>query len=108
MQVATFVAYLVAAALFIVGIRRLRSPETARSGNTLAAVGMVIALVATIFVADIDEALSGIEILAGVLVGSLIGAVAAQRVQMTAMPQMVAAFNGVGGATAALVALSEF
>ena len=50
MQVATFVAYLVAAALFIVGIRRLRDPETARSGNTLAAVGMVIALIATIFV----------------------------------------------------------
>jgi H+-translocating NAD(P) transhydrogenase subunit beta len=108
MQVTTFVAYLVASALFIVGIRRLRAPETARSGNTLAALGMVIALVATVFVADIDEALSGIEILAGVLVGSVIGAVAAQRVQMTAMPQMVAAFNGVGGATAALVALSEF
>src|SRR5919199_909923 len=107
-QVATFVAYLVAAALFILGIRRLRSPETARSGNTLAALGMVIALVATVFVADIDEALSGVEILAGVIVGSVIGAFAAQRVQMTAMPQMVAAFNGVGGATAALVALSEF
>jgi H+-translocating NAD(P) transhydrogenase subunit beta len=107
-QVATFIAYLVAAALFILGIRRLRAPETARSGNTLAAVGMVIALVATIFVANINEVLSGGEIVAGVLIGSVVGAVAAQRVQMTAMPQMVAAFNGVGGATAALVALSEF
>src|SRR3712207_798257 len=69
---------------------------------------MVIALVATIFVADIHRTLGAIEIGAGVLVGSVIGAVAAQRVQMTAMPQMVAAFNGVGGAAAALVAVSEF
>jgi NAD(P) transhydrogenase subunit beta len=107
-QLWTFLAYLVAAALFITGIRRLRRPETARSGNTIAAVGMVIALVATIFVADIDEALGTVEIGAGVLVGSVIGAVAAQRVQMAAMPQMVAAFNGVGGAAAALVAVSEF
>ncbi|MFL5990926.1 MAG: NAD(P)(+) transhydrogenase (Re/Si-specific) subunit beta [Rubrobacteraceae bacterium] len=108
MQVWTFLAYLVAAALFITGIRRLRRPETARSGNTIAAVGMVIALVATIFVANIDEALSTVEIGVGVLVGAVIGAVAAQRVQMTAMPQMVAAFNGVGGAAAALIAVSEF
>jgi NAD(P) transhydrogenase subunit beta len=104
----TFLAYLVAAALFITGIRRLRRPETARSGNTIAAVGMMIALVATIFVADIHKTLGAVEIGAGVLVGSVIGAVAAQRVQMTAMPQMVAAFNGVGGAAAALVAVSEF
>jgi H+-translocating NAD(P) transhydrogenase subunit beta len=107
-QVWTFLAYLVAAALFITGIRRLRRPETARSGNAIAAVGMVIALVATIFVANIDQALSTVEIGVGVLVGSVIGAVAAQRVQMTAMPQMVAAFNGVGGAAAALIAVSEF
>ena len=108
MQFWTFLAYLVAAALFITGIRRLRRPETARSGNTIAAVGMMIALVATIFVADIHKTLGAVEIGAGVLVGSVIGAVAAQRVQMTAMPQMVAAFNGVGGAAAALVAVSEF
>jgi NAD(P) transhydrogenase subunit beta len=108
LQVAPFIAYLAAAALFIYGIRRLRTPETARSGNTLAAVGMVIALVATIFVADIDNVLSVGQISVGVVVGSVIGAVAAQRVQMTAMPQMVAAFNGVGGGAAALVAVSEF
>jgi NAD(P) transhydrogenase subunit beta len=108
LQVAPFLAYLAAAALFIYGIRRLRTPETARSGNTLAAIGMVIALVATIFVADIDKVLSAAQIGAGVLVGSVLGAVAAQRVQMTAMPQMVAAFNGVGGGAAALVAVSEF
>ena len=108
MQVAPFLAYLAAAALFIYGIRRLRTPETARSGNTLAAVGMVIALIATIFVADIDKVLSAGQILGGVLVGAIVGAVAAQRVQMTAMPQMVAAFNGVGGGAAALIAVSEF
>jgi H+-translocating NAD(P) transhydrogenase subunit beta len=108
LQVAPFIAYLAAAALFIYGIRRLRTPETARSGNTLAAVGMVIALIATVFVADIDNVLSVGQISVGVLIGSVLGAVAAQRVQMTAMPQMVAAFNGVGGGAAALVAVSEF
>ena len=108
MQVGSFIAYLVAAALFIYGIRRLRTPETARSGNTLAAAGMVIALIATVFVADIDNVLSVGQISIGVLVGAVVGAVAAQRVQMTAMPQMVAAFNGVGGGAAALIAVSEF
>jgi H+-translocating NAD(P) transhydrogenase subunit beta len=108
LQVAPFLAYLAAAALFIYGIRRLRTPETARSGNTLAAVGMAIALIATIFVADIDRVSSAGQIGVGVLIGSVLGAVAAQRVQMTAMPQMVAAFNGVGGGAAALVAVSEF
>ena len=108
MQVATFLAYLVAAALFIIGIRRLRTPETARSGNTLAAFGMVIALVATFFVADIQATLGWPLIGGGILLGGVIGAVSAQKVQMTAMPQLVAAFNGVGGGAAALVALSEF
>jgi H+-translocating NAD(P) transhydrogenase subunit beta len=105
LQVATFLAYLAAAALFIVGIRRLRKPETARSGNTLAAVGMTIALVATLFVIEFKSLL---EIGAAVLIGSVVGAVSAQRVQMTAMPQMVAAYNGLGGGAAALIALSEF
>jgi NAD(P) transhydrogenase subunit beta len=108
LQVATFVAYLAAAALFIYGIKRLRTPETARSGNTLAAAGMVVALIATVFVADIDDVLSVGQISIGVLAGGVVGAVAAQRVQMTAMPQMVAAFNGVGGGAAALIAVSEF
>ena len=105
MQVATFLAYLAAAALFIVGIRRLRRPETARSGNTLAAFGMTIALVATLFVIDFRGLL-----LIGIaaLLGAVIGAFSAQRVKMTAMPQMVAAYNGVGGGAAALIALSEF
>ena len=105
MQVATFLAYLAAAALFIIGIRRLRTPETARSGNTLAALGMIIALVATLFVIEFRGLL-----LIGIaaLLGAIIGAISAQRVKMTAMPQMVAAYNGVGGGAAALIALSEF
>jgi NAD(P) transhydrogenase subunit beta len=105
LQVATFLAYLAAAALFIIGIRRLRRPETARSGNTLAAVGMTIALVATLFVIEFRSLL-----LIGIaaLLGAVIGAISAQRVKMTAMPQMVAAYNGVGGGAAALIALSEF
>ncbi len=105
MQVATFLTYLAAAALFIVGIRRLRRPETARSGNTLAAFGMTIALVATLFVIEFRSLL-----LIGVaaLLGAVVGAISAQRVKMTAMPQMVAAYNGVGGGAAALIALSEF
>lgn len=105
MQVATFLAYLAAAALFIIGIRRLRRPETARSGNTLAAFGMAIALVATLFYIEFQSML-----LIGIasLLGAVVGAVSAQRVQMTAMPQMVAAYNGVGGGAAALIALSEF
>lgn len=105
MQVVTFLAYLLAAALFIVGIRRLRKPHTARSGNTIAGFGMAIALITTLFVIDFRSlVLIGIA----VLLGSVLGAISAQRVPMTAMPQMVAAYNGVGGGAAALIALSEF
>jgi H+-translocating NAD(P) transhydrogenase subunit beta len=105
LQVATFLAYLAAAALFIVGIRRLRRPETARSGNTLAAFGMTIALIATLFVIEFRSLLL---IGAAALLGAVVGAISAQRVKMTAMPQMVAAYNGVGGGAAALIALSEY
>ncbi|HKZ26426.1 MAG TPA: NAD(P)(+) transhydrogenase (Re/Si-specific) subunit beta [Rubrobacteraceae bacterium] len=108
MQVASFLAYIAAAALFVTGIRRLRTPETARSGNTLAAVGMVIALVATFLVVDIDATLGWPLIVGGILLGGIVGAVSAQRVPMTGMPQLVAAFNGVGGGCISLVALSEF
>jgi proton-translocating NAD(P)+ transhydrogenase subunit beta len=99
------VAYLAASLLFIVGIRRMRSPETARIGNITSALGMLIAVVATLFQTEIGSLW---QIALGVAVGSVIGAVAAQRVKMTAMPQMVAAFNGVGGGAAALVALVDF
>jgi NAD(P) transhydrogenase subunit beta len=108
-QIATFIAYLVAAGLFIIGIRRLREAETARSGNTLAGLGMIIALVATLFVSEFTpDLINALGIGVGVLLGSILGAISAQRVPMTAMPQMVATFNGLGGGAIALVAVSEF
>ena len=96
--------YLAAAVLFIVGLKFLGSPRTARRGNTVAATGMLLAIVVTLFDAEI---LSWGSIIAGVAIGGFLGAVLALRVQMTAMPQLVAAFNGFGGAASALVALAE-
>ena len=93
--------YAVAAILLILGIKRLSHPTTARSGNLVAAAGMAIAVVVTLFSPEID---SYWLIVAGIAVGAVIGAVSARRVSMTAMPQMVALFNGVGGGAAALIA----
>ena len=97
-------AYLLASSMFILGLKRLSSPRTAPSGNRLAAAGMLIAVIATL----LDQQIVRYEaIIAGAAVGALIGAVTAFRVQMTAMPQMVAAFNGLGGGASALVAGAE-
>ena len=97
--------YLVAASLFILGLKKLGSPATARAGNLWAAVGMLLAVVATL----LDRQVLNYEmILVGLAIGSLIGAIAAQRVQMTEMPQMVGLLNGLGGAASALVAVAEF
>src|SRR3954468_22549922 len=99
------IAYLIAAVCFIIGLKLLSSPATARRGNQIAALGMTIAVVATLF-------MPGMNNIWLILVGLAIGAVAAvypaRTVKMTAMPQMVAIFNGMGGATAALVSLVEF
>ncbi len=95
------VLYLASSVAFIVGLRRLSGPKTAVSGNRLAALGMLLALVLTLVAEDI---LNWRTVLAGLFVGTVIGAWAAVRVQMTAMPQMVAAFNGFGGVASALVA----
>lgn len=97
--------YLIAAALFILGLKRLSSPATARAGNRLAALGMLLAVVVTL--AD-RQIVSYTTIVAGLLVGGAVGAVLARRVAMTAMPQLVAAFNGFGGGASALVAAEEF
>ncbi|MGK7896687.1 MAG: NAD(P)(+) transhydrogenase (Re/Si-specific) subunit beta, partial [Xenococcus sp. (in: cyanobacteria)] len=79
-------AYLIAAALFILGIKKLGYPETARKGNFLASGGMLIAIIATL----LNQSVLNYEwILVGVIAGSLIGAIAAQKVAMTDMPQMV-------------------
>jgi len=99
------VSYIVAAVLFIFGLKRLSSPATARSGNRVAAVGMALALAATLLDAQI---VSYWTIALGTLIGAVMGIYFARTVQMTAMPQMVALFNGMGGATAALVSVAEF
>ena len=100
------IAYLVAAVLFILGLRQLSSPKSARNGNFTAAAGMVIAIVATMPLLRFTTA-GLVIIVIGVVVGGLVGTVGARMVKMTAIPQMVALFNGVGGGAAALVAVSE-
>lgn len=100
-------SYLVASALFIFGLKGLSSPATARRGNQLAILGMLVAIIATFFTPGLrDENL--LLIIVGIVLGTGIGILPARRVQMTAMPQMVAAFNGMGGITAALVSVAEF
>ncbi len=99
------VFYLLAACLFIVGLKRLGGPHTARSGNQLAALGMLIAVIVTLAESG---AVSWWALSAGLTVGAGAGAVLARRVAMTGMPQLVAAFNGFGGGASALVATAEF
>jgi proton-translocating NAD(P)+ transhydrogenase subunit beta len=101
----TDLLYLVTIVTFILALRFLSNPATARRGNWIGAAGMLLAIVVT-FVQD--EIVSYWEIAVGMVVGGAFGAVAARRVKMTAMPQMVALFNGVGGGAAALVSLAEF
>ncbi|HEY9607288.1 MAG TPA: NAD(P)(+) transhydrogenase (Re/Si-specific) subunit beta, partial [Allocoleopsis sp.] len=97
--------YLVAASLFIFGLKRLGSPATARQGNTIAAVGMLLAIVATL----LDRQVLNYQmIVLALAIGTVLGAIAAYKVQMTEMPQMVGLLNGLGGAASALVAIGEF
>jgi NAD(P) transhydrogenase subunit beta len=98
------ILYLVAAVAFIIGLKRLGSPRTARTGNAIAALGMLLAVVVTLIDADV----SWVVLAAGAAVGTIFGGVLALRVQMTAMPQLVAAFNGFGGLASALVAGAVF
>jgi len=99
-------AYLIAAVLFILGLKQLSSPKGARNGNRIAAVGMVIALAATLPQRHFTTA-GVIIITIGVVIGGAAGSFGARMVKMTAIPQMVALFNGVGGGAAALVAVAE-
>jgi H+-translocating NAD(P) transhydrogenase subunit beta len=98
------IAYLVAAVLFILGLKRLTSPATARDGNQLAALGMFIAVLATFF---LHRILTPVEMIGGLVVGAGIGLLLARRIQMTSMPELVAAFNGFGGLASSLVAAAE-
>ena len=97
--------YIVAFSLFILGIRQGTHPRTARRGNLIAAAGMLIAIVITL---SLDVIGNGALIVTGIAIGTAVGVVASYRVQMTAMPQMVALYNGVGGGAAALISWSEF
>ncbi len=98
-------AYLGAAVCFIIGLKRLSTPVTARSGNVIAAFGMLLAIVATL----IDQSIVSYQmIVVGMIIGAVVGAVFAQSVKMTAMPQMVALLNGFGGGASALVAGGEY
>ena len=97
--------YLLAAVLIFLGLKRLGSPATAREGNRIAALGMLIAVVVTL----LDREIVRFEIIiAGIVVGAAIGGVFARAIRMTAMPQLVALFNGFGGAGSAVVAAAEF
>ena len=97
--------YLLSAILFVVGLKRLQSPATARGGNALASFAMLLAIIATVVDTDI---LTWTGILVGVAIGGLVGGVAARKVEMTAMPEMVGVFNAFGGGASALVAVAEF
>lgn len=104
------VLYMVSAVLFIRGIKLLGKADTARKGNGLSAVGMLIAVVTVLFEKQVmDAGLNSYLMIAGaVLVGSIIGAVWAKKVEMTGMPQLVALFNGFGGLSSLLVALAQY
>ncbi|MEW6056459.1 MAG: NAD(P)(+) transhydrogenase (Re/Si-specific) subunit beta [Bdellovibrionota bacterium] len=104
MSLAAEASYLIASVLFVFGLKRLSSARTARSGNLMAALGMAIALGGTLFL----EGMANFGLIAlAILVGTVPGWILAKRVQMTAMPQMVSLFNGMGGACALLISLAE-
>ncbi|PWH84311.1 NAD(P) transhydrogenase subunit beta [Algibacter marinivivus] len=109
MSIILSIIYLIATVTFIVGLKKLGHPDTAKSGNLIAAGGMGLAIVGTIFVHDL-EVPTLIYVLIGVaiLVGSIIGGLIAVKVEMTKMPELVSLFNGFGGASAALIGIVEF
>jgi NAD(P) transhydrogenase subunit beta len=104
------VSYLIASVLFISGLKMLSHPESARKGNIWAAIGMGMAIVSTILFHKKDgEPIGNVGlILLAIIIGTVIGLVIAKKVRMTAMPQLVSLFNGMGGAAAALISISEF
>ena len=102
------VLYILAFALFIYGLMGLTGPKTAVRGNWIAAAGMGIAVVATLIKVRDTAAVNWILIVAGLAIGVILGVPPAKKTKMTAMPQLVALFNGVGGGTVALIAWAEF
>ena len=104
------VCYLVASITFIIGLKMLSNPSTARKGNLIAAAGMIIAIAGTIFLYKNDGKRLGNYgwIFSAVIIGSIIGVLIARKVKMTSMPELVSFFNGMGGACAALISNVEF
>lgn len=102
--------YLIASITFILGLKMLSNPASARKGNQIAAIGMAIAIFGTIFLYEDESIKLGnyLWIFGGIAIGTVIGAFAAKKVKMTDMPQMVSLFNGMGGACAALISIVEF
>lgn len=102
--------YLLASVTFIVGLKMLSHPTTARKGNAVAAAGMTVAIFGTIFLySDQGDTLGNYGwIFGGLAIGTILGTLSAKRVKMTAMPEMVSLFNGMGGACAALISIVEF
>ncbi len=105
------VCYLIASVTFISGLQMLSNPATARKGNLIAAAGMAVAVIGTISLYKDQEGYilhNYLWIFGGIIIGAIIGTFAAKNIKMTAMPEMVSLFNGMGGACAALISLSEF
>ncbi|MDP6963075.1 MAG: NAD(P)(+) transhydrogenase (Re/Si-specific) subunit beta, partial [Planctomycetota bacterium] len=100
--------YLVATAFFILGIKRLSKVKTARSGNQLSAIGMLIAVVVTLVSPEGGVNLDMKTILIGIAIGGGVGAIMAKRVEMTGMPELVALLNGFGGLASTMVAFTDF
>lgn len=105
------ICYLIGSVTFILGLKMLSNPATARRGNLIAATGMSIAILGTIFLYKDDEGNvlhNYAWIFGGIIIGGIVGVLAAKKVKMTAMPEMVSLFNGMGGACAALISIVEF
>jgi NAD(P) transhydrogenase subunit beta len=106
------ICYLLASITFILGLKMLSNPLTARNGNMVAAVGMTVAILGTIFLYRDEETGNNLHnygwIFSALIIGAIVGTLAAKKVKMTAMPEMVSLFNGMGGACAALISIVEF
>ena len=109
MSILLSIIYLIATVTFVLGLKKLGHPDTAKSGNLVAAAGMGLAIFGTIFIHDL-EVPTIIYVLIGIaiVIGSIIGWLIAIKVEMTKMPELVSLFNGFGGASAALIGMVEF
>jgi proton-translocating NAD(P)+ transhydrogenase subunit beta len=109
MSITLSIIYLIATVTFVIGLKMLGHPETAKKGNLIAAVGMILAIIGTIFLHDFEvPSLNYILIGAALLVGGIIGWFIAIKVEMTKMPELVSLFNGFGGASAMLIGVVEY